>query len=190
MRSDSELLQAQIDDLRDRLNDAYRYEIGNRREWIVGAAYPAKGAAAPTQALRAIGGSGTVKMEVLQFSKTTQNDVYIEFHIPESWNKAQPIAFHLMWLPGSGWTAGNYVWKLEYLLKAENSAYNTGTPGTITMDVTPANATDMIETEFANTIPAAATDALVACHFYRDVASDNGDDTGDVNFFEFVYWDR
>lgn len=146
----------------------------------------AKGASAPTDALRTMGASGTLKFPVSQFSKTTQQDIHGEFHLPDDVDNSVNIEFHLMWIPGSGWTTGNYVWKLEYLVKEEDDDTTTGTPTTISMDVTPSNATDIIETEFTSTIDANA-EQIVFGHFYRDVANDNGDDTGDIIFFEVKY---
>lgn len=145
------------------------------------------GGSAPTDANRAVGASGGVLLPVKQFSKTTQNDIYFELHPGSDIDGTVPVDVHFMWLPGSGWTTGNYVWKLEYLVKGENgAAYNTGAPTTISMDVTPANATDTIETHFTNTISLDFTQTIW-CHFYRDVASDNGDDTGDLRFVEMEY---
>lgn len=144
------------------------------------------GGAAPTNAQRAVGASGSVLLDVDQFSKTSQNDVYFDFHAPNDVDNAVNISFHVVWLPGAGWTTGNYLWKLEYLVKSNGDAYNTGTPTTIQADVTPANATAIIETAFATTINL-DRDQMLMCHFYRDVAGDNADDTGDTLFFEFEY---
>lgn len=163
---------------------------GNARvkeNYVIPAVSTVKGASAPASALRAVGASGGVSIPVLQFSKTTQQDVYFQFHLKYAADETEPVAFHLMWAPGSGWTYGNYVWKLEYLVKDENGAIGTGTPTTISMDVTPANATDFIETEFASTIPVTGPDQSLICHFCRDVANDNADDVGEVNMFEMTY---
>jgi hypothetical protein len=93
-----------------------------------------------------------------------------------------------MWLPGAGWTAGNYVWKLEYIVKDETGVpYNTGASTTISMDVTPSNATDLIETIYTSVIDL-DFDQTLSCHFYRDVANDNADDTGDFRFAEIYYY--
>lgn len=145
------------------------------------------GSSAPTDANRAVGASGGVLLPVKQFSKTTQNDIYFELHPESDIDSSVNVAIHFMWLPGSGWTTGNYLWKLEYLVKNENgAAYNTGTPTTISADVTPANATDTIETVFASTV-ALTWNQTIWCHFYRDVAGDNADDTGDLRFVEMEY---
>ncbi|RPI64530.1 MAG: hypothetical protein EHM48_00640 [Planctomycetaceae bacterium] len=157
-----------------------------KREIVVDEVIGVAGAAAPTSALRAIGASGGVMESVRQFSAAAQNDLYVRFHAPTDLDDSVNVTFHLMWLPGSAWTAGNYLWKLEYLVKAKTAASNTGTPTTISADVTPANATDYIETEFATAVDLNADQVLV-CHFYRDVAGDNGDDTGDVRFLEIEY---
>lgn len=157
------------------------------REHYIPAGSIKSGVSAPIEALRAVGASGGVLIDVQQFSQIQQNDVYFEFHPPKELQTTTPVQFHLMWLPGAAWTVGNYLWKLEYLLMDEDAAYNTGTPQTIEMDVTPANALNMIETEFTTTIPITDREQILMCHFYRDVAGDNADSTGDVNFFEIKY---
>lgn len=158
-----------------------------KRELRLEAYRAAKGAGSPTDENRAVGASGTVLLPVTKFSKTTQNDVYFVFHAPSDLDATVPVHFHFMWLPGASWTTGNYLWKMEYLTKNENgAAYNAGAPATVQADVTPANATDTIETEIATDITLAAEQMLWG-HFYRDVAGDNGDDTGDLIFFELEY---
>lgn len=146
-----------------------------------------KGAAAPADAERAVGASGAVVMPVITFSKTTQQDCYFIIHTPSDLDTTATAQFHLMWQPGAAWTTGNYMWKLEYLVMNENGAtLLAGTPSTIEADVTPANATTNIETEFVGAITIAA-DQMMVCHFYRDVANDNGDDIGCVSYFELEY---
>jgi hypothetical protein len=146
-----------------------------------------KGVSAPTDLLVAIGASGGVMVPTLSFSKTSQQDIYFEFHAPYSCDFTAPVNFHVVWHPGSGWTTGNYVWKLEYLVKNENDLLATGTPTTISMDVTPADNTHFIETEFTSNITLTNDDQLLVCHFYRDVASDTADDVGNVCIFEMNY---
>lgn len=157
-----------------------------KNEMIFTASGAGLGVSTPTLAFRDIGASGGVKKEVLQFSKTIQNDAYTEFHTPHSLDGSENVAFHLMWIPGAAWTTGNYIWKFEYVVKNEDDPTNTGTPTTITMDVTPANAIDMIETVFSTTIDIGPNQLLIG-HFYRDVGSDNADDVGEINFFEVEY---
>lgn len=163
---------------------------GTARVWEqnkIDALSAAKGVSAPTNSLRAIGASGGVLKPVIQFSKTVQEDIYFEFHAPYAMDESDPCHFHLVWLPGAGWTSGNYVWKLEYLVKSENDSITTGTPTTIVQDITPTSATTMIETEFPDSISFTAPDQVLICHFYRDVASDNADDVGEVNMLEIHY---
>lgn len=148
-----------------------------------------KGVSAPTEALRAVGGGGTVLMTVEQFSNAVQQDIYFEWHAPYHLDDATPVEFHLMWLPGAAWSAGNYMWKLEYVILSEGDAYNVGVAQTIQADVTPANAVDRIETEFTTTF-ILTKNQVIYCHLYRDVALDNGDSTGDVDFVEFKYLSR
>lgn len=150
-----------------------------------------KGASAPTQTTRAIGASGGVAIPVLQFSKTTQQDVYFDFHPQDDMDNTVNVNLHVMWQPGASWSAGNYMWKAEYLVKYEDASYgdadiSTGTPTTISMNVTPANNHTMIETHFTDTIDL-NTDQVLFVHFYRDVANDNADDVGSISFWEIEY---
>jgi len=144
------------------------------------------GSSAPTEVLRNVGESGTVKKSVSRYSKTVKNDVYFEFHAPESMDTTVNVEFHVVWIPESGWSSGNYKWVLEYLTKAEDAMITTGTPITISMDITPTNDSTFIETEFDSTIVLNIQETLIG-HFYRDVANDNGDADGDVNMFEIKY---
>ena len=146
------------------------------------------GASAPVEANRAVGASGGVLVPVLQFSKTTQNDIHFEVHMQADCDTSAAVHFHIMWFPGASWTTGNFMWKLEYLVRdSSGTALNTGTPTTISADVTPSAATNMIETEFAADITLTADDQVLECHFYRDVANDNGDDVGELRFCEIHY---
>lgn len=172
--------------LEKRISFLERLERPQKSEEIIAAYRTRVGASAPTLTNRAVGASGNVLLPVAQFSLTTQQDVYFLFHVPEEHDDNFTIEFHAMWLPGSAWSAGNYRMKLEYLVKLETAAYNTGAPTTIEMSVTPANATNVIETEFTDKITA-GHEQMVWCHFYRDVANDNGDSTMDLMFFEFEY---
>lgn len=169
--------------------------VGNARvlkEDRVDANVATKGSSAPTASTRTAGASGTLKFPVIQFSKVTQQDVYFTFHIEPDTDTTSPVQFHLMWIPGASYTTGNYVWKLEYLTKYEDNSYGdatitTGTPTTISEDVTPSSATSLIETHFATTI-SVNTSQVIMGHFYRDVAADNADDVGEVLFFEIEYY--
>lgn len=158
-----------------------------KKEIRIEAAMARKGAAAPGEALRAVGASGTDYMPVITFSKTVQQDIYFTVHTPTDLDASVGASFHLMWQPGAAWTTGNYLWKLEYLAMNENGAtLLSGTPTTLSADVTPSNATTNIETEFSGSITLAA-DQMLVCHLYRDVAGDNADDIGEVSFVEIEY---
>ena len=144
------------------------------------------GATPPTSTTRAVGASGTVLKPVLSFSSTTQNDCYFVFHCPVDKKAGGSVRFHLMWHPGSAWTTGNYLWKLEYLVMAENGAtLLSGSPTTISKDVTPSNATTNREDEYTDAITLEVNQIMV-CHFYRDIA-DTGNAIGEVSFFEIEY---
>lgn len=163
-----------------------------KQQYRIHAGSSAKGVSAPSDYLRAIGASGGVKKPVLQFSNVSQQDIYFEIHCPEDLDSSENPEFHLMWIPGASWTSGNYRWVLEYIVKYEDASYGdanttTGTPTTIYMDVTPSNSYDLIETKFTDKFIGVAEDKLIVCHLYRDVANDNANDVGEVNFFEFTY---
>lgn len=146
------------------------------------------GASAPTLTNRAVGSSGNVLVPVDQFSKTIQQDVYFEIHAPTDMDNTEDVIFHLMWFPGASWTAGNYMWKLEYIITEETGVeLDANAPATIQADVTPAAATNVIETEFATAISGFSNENVLWCHFYRDVANDNADDVGSVRWFEIEY---
>lgn len=157
------------------------------REIRIFAYHVEKGVSAPTESTRAVGVSGSVLMPVLQFSKTSQNDVYFVFHSPEDMDWSLPAHFHLMWQPGASWTAGNFLWKLEYLVLDGNGAtLLSGTPITISKDITPVNATTNREDSFVGDI-VLTVDQIMISHFYRDTANDNGNDVGSVLAFELHY---
>lgn len=146
-----------------------------------------RGASAPAIAFRQIGTTATMLADTLQFSKTVQNDVYFIFHVEVDADFTVDGNFHLMWIPGAAWTSGNYVWKLEYIIKNELTGDSTtGASTIISADVTPSNAVDFIETRFATAIPL-TFENVVFCHLYRDVASDNADDVGDMYELEMSY---
>jgi len=137
------------------------------------------GASAPTDALRAVGTSGGVLIDVLQFSNVVQNDTYFYVEIPSDMDTGLPIQFYAHWLPGAAWTAGNYVYRIEYLLHSPGDDSAVGVPGIVSFDVTPTSASISIETAFDAGIVMGDKDMIFA-HLYRDVAADNGDSTGDV----------
>lgn len=144
------------------------------------------GPSIPTEAFRAFGASGGVVTVVDQYSASQQNDVYFKIHSPSDLDPSEDVEFHVVWLPGASWTSGNYIWKLEYLVKDEyTGVYNTGVPTTISGVYTPVNATTMREDEFTQTIDL-DTEEIMFCHFYRDIA-DSANDTGDVMYFEIEY---
>lgn len=161
-------------------------ERPQKMEFVIASVRSTLGASAPTLANRAVGASGNVLLPVAQFSQTTQNDVYFIFHAPEELDSGTRIYPHIMWLPGASWSSGNYMLKLEYLVKAEDAAYATGTPTTLSFNVTPSTVANFIETQDSTGI-AVSPENMVICHFYRDVANDNGNDTMDLVFFEFEY---
>ena len=157
-----------------------------KRELIFKATNAVKGAFAPTDTARDIGASGDIKVGVISFSKTTQQDIYGSFHPPSDIDNSEDIGVHLMWMPGEDYTGGNYMWKLEYFVKGEFDPTDTGVPTTISLNITPTNGTEMRESKFNESIDL-NNEEIVYIHFYRDVANDEADDIGEVIFFEAEY---
>jgi hypothetical protein len=169
------------------LPSTFGFGNGVLKELVIPVSRTTLGASAPTNATRAVGASGSIKIATLQFSKVTMQEIYFEVHAPSDINSNTDVHFHLMWIPGAGWTAGNYMWKLDYLVKADSGAVsNTGAPTTIQADVTPANAINTIETEFVTAINL-DFEQVLWCRLWRDVANDNADDVGEVRFCEVEY---
>ena len=175
--------------LEKRISFLERLERPQEIEYRIAAQNARKGSSAPADANRAVGASGGVLVPVIQFSSVTQQDVYFVFHVPVELDANKKIYFHFMWCASGLWGSGNYDMKLEYLVKDETGVIAAGAPTTLEFDLTPANNTNFFETEDATGITV-APDQMVLCHFYRDVANDNGDGTFDLLFFEFEYWTR
>lgn len=145
------------------------------------------GASAPTAAFRQIGTTVTMLAPVYAFSKTTQQDLYWMVYTKPNIDISENITMSIVWLPGAAWTAGNYKWVLEYIVKTETGNISTGASTSINVDVTPSNAYTTREDNFSATIDVTDVNTLVYCHLYRDVANDNADDVGELLFVEAVY---
>lgn len=143
-----------------------------------------KGASAPGDVNIQVGTTATMLERVLSFSKNTQNDIYFTHHVPVDMDNTVELEFILMWKPGAAWTSGNYLWKVEYIVKNEDDDLTTVASTIISADITPSNANDLIETHYSATINADAHQTI-SLHFYRDIAGDDADDVGLVRFFEF-----
>ena len=143
------------------------------------------GAATPSETTITVGSPG-VPEAVLAFDKNTEEGHLLKFHYVKDQDFTRPVEFHLMWKPAVAWTTGAYKWNLDYIVKDETANSTTGSKTTISMTVTPANATDFIETVFSSTITM-ADDQVILCRFYRDAT--NGADTADADgltrFYEF-----
>lgn len=142
----------------------------------------------PTLTTRAIGGSGGVEVDVLRFSDILQNDSRIGFCGPPSIDDSANGHFVLKWIPGVTYNnSGFYRWVVEYLVKDADGDVTTGTPTTISVDVTPSNNTDRIETVFPASVDLNGGQR-VSAHFYRDAASDTANGGGgDVEEWQFEY---
>ena len=144
------------------------------------------GGGSATVGTRAIGASGSIVIPIISFSASvSQNDNFV-IHVPMDLDPSRPVRMRMMWIPGASWSTGNYLWKLDYIVKHETAAVNTGDPTTLTINVTPANATTMREDEWTTNIYVNLFEAIY-CRLWRDVANDNGDDVGQVSYLELYY---
>ena len=141
----------------------------------------------PGTELEDVGASGDVQENVLAFGTISDEEIFVTIHAPPDIDSSQDVVFVIMWRPDPNWTSGNYMWALEFIVKEEEDVSSaTGAPTTIKVDVTPDNADDYIETEFASTIDLNKDQVLIA-RFYRDTALDDADDDGLLRFFEIEY---
>jgi hypothetical protein len=141
----------------------------------------------PTRAFRAVGASGTVVVDVYQFSAADEMDVFFEFHLPTDFDLSAPAYLHIMWAAGTGYTTGNFRMCMEWLVAHEEALILAGTPTTQILTIAP-TAGYWREDEFG---PVYFTnpESKVMCHFYRDAANvlDTANGTADVDFFELEY---
>jgi hypothetical protein len=179
-------LLEKINDLQDRISDLEKLGRPQLCEYRIPGYSAKNGSSAPTAANRAIGESGTVLVPVIKFSNVSQQDVYFLFHSPEEINEINKVYFHVVWIAGEEYASGNFMMKLEYLVKNEDSTVLSGEPVTLSMNVTPSAEDKFIETEEGTGI-SMTRDQMLVCHFYRDVANDNAGVTLDVVMFEFEY---
>ncbi len=115
-----------------------------------------KGASPPGEESEAVGASGNILAYNYAFNPAAVGDEEVFFHIviPSDIDDSHNVQFFLGWWPDTNWSSGDYRWTLEYLVRDVDDMYglNTsrtaGTPTVIYEDVTPANATDLIETPF------------------------------------------
>ncbi len=143
----------------------------------------------PGQEVLAVGASGNILVETLAFNPLgagNDEEIPLDIHLPENVDGSVDVEFHLMWVPDPNWSSGNYRWVLEYIVKDEDGSRTSGTPTTIFEDVTPVNATDFIETEFASTIDA-GPQQVISARLYLDKSESTADDDGHVRFVEIEY---
>ena len=153
----------------------------------VGRLVAASGSA--TNATHAVGASGSITIPVLRFSASTPQDTSFCVHVPPDCDGSVNLDFHLMWLVGAGWSAGeNFMWKLDYIVTDENGvSSDIVNPTTIYASVIPGDITDNIETTNFNATIDAGPDQEIWCRLWRDTDNDNSGGTGDVKFCEFEY---
>jgi len=154
-----------------------------------------KGAAPPGEESEAIGVSGNLLGYNYAFNPGAgDEEVFWSTRIPSDIDDTQNVQFFLGWWPDSGWGSGEYRWVLEYLVFDADDAYGTtldrtaGVPTVIYEDVTPANATDLIETPFfdPNTINANA-DQVIFFRLWLDSSESEADDDGHVFYTMLQY---
>jgi len=147
------------------------------------------GATSPDRETLPVGSGTSVIVDTIAFDPTgvgSDEEVDLVFHVPANADGTVDVSLHLMWCPDPNWSSGDYDWKIEYVVKAEGADRTTGSSTTITESVTPANATDFIETEFSSTIDA-GPEEVIYCRLYLDKSESAADDDGHVTFIEMEY---
>jgi len=155
-----------------------------------------KGATPPGEESEAIGASGNLLAYNYAFNPSAGTDEEVFWHIviPSDIDESQNVQFYLGWWPDSGYGSGDYRWTLEYLVRDVDDMYGTdidrtaGVPTVIYEEVTPTNATDLIETPFydPNTIDA-NKNQVVFCRLSLDASESSADDDGHVYYAMFQY---
>lgn len=143
--------------------------------------------AAPTSAVRTIGSDAVVPIPVKQFSTSAYHILCCEVPIPrDAKRETSALTLGLLWVPGASWSAGNYVWAVDYQVKATNGDLSTTASTRITADVTPTDAVTSIETEFADTINVTRGDVL-AVRLFRNYTADSGNDVAELRALKLKY---
>lgn len=145
------------------------------------------GATPPAEeATESMGASGNIKIPSLAFGVAGGGDeeVFFILHMGKGCDGTVDVQFHLIWKPDQNWSSGDYRWVLEYLVKdASGGDASAGTPTIVNEDTTPANANDIIETEFTGTIDA-GPNQLVFCRLSLDKSESGADADGHLLFVE------
>lgn len=155
-----------------------------------------KGSEPPNEESDAIGASGNILSYNYAFDPGNAGDeeVFWMTYLPNDVDDTQNVQFFLGWYPDAGWSSGEYRWVVEYLVFDADDAYGTnidrtaGAPTVIYEDVTPANATDFIQTPFfdPNTIDA-DKNQLIFFHLYVDASESEADDDAHVLYSILQY---
>lgn len=142
----------------------------------------------PAQEIFPIGASGNAIITTLAFDPTGSGDeeIPLDIHIAEDTDDSVDIDFAIVWVPDPSWTSGDYRWSFEYLVLDEDGDMTAGASTIIFEDVTPANATDSIETVFASTISASPYQTISG-RLYLDKSESSADDDGHLRFVELEY---
>lgn len=149
------------------------------------------GAKPPGEETIEIGDPGSnVVAYVTSFNPSAANDeeVFFVWHIPYDLDPSEDIEFHIAWKPKSTWAGGSYNWSLEYIIKPDSGANNTGSTTIIWETATPANANDFIETYFTTKITGATNDDMIFARFYLEAGGSTAIVDGHIIFVELKYW--
>ena len=125
----------------------------------------------------------------LQFSASTMNECFINFHIPHDYVPGTDIYFHAHWSNAAATpNTGNVIWGFEYSYAKGFS--QEAFPASSTVTVTQASSATRYMHQIAETVAvtiAALTepDGMILCRVYRDAAA-GGDTCTDAVFLHTV----
>ena len=133
----------------------------------------------------------TIYHPVFEFDPTgagADEQLFLFVHMPEYIDSSVNAEIYIIWQPddGDGGT-DNYEWNIDYVVTNDmDFDYTAGSAITITEDVTPANATTVLETGFSDTIDING-DQILWARIWLDKSDSGADDDGNLLFVEVEF---
>jgi hypothetical protein len=127
--------------------------------------------------------TGTV-LRAYQFSASTEQDVFVVFHIPHDYVPGTAIYFHTHWSNAAAVpNTGNVVWGFDYTFARgfSQDAFPAVTTTTVTQASSATRYMHQIAETTAQSIPNLEVDGLILCRAYRK-AADAADTCTDAVF--------
>ena len=133
-------------------------------------------------------GESKIKVFVYTFDPSKDEDVWFVWHTTHDLDPSENIEFHLLWVPNDDWVGGSYNWSLDYIIKPDNGANNTGIVTNIWENVIPTDSNNFIETRFSTEIIGATNDNIIFARLFLDSSESTSNEDAHVIFVEFKYW--